>query len=372
MYLVVLIAGFVFQLFNKRLLFWVFSSFLILMAIFRYGTGLDYFTYEFLYNRLQYSIINEVKYGIDQQEVGFRVIGSLLKNLGFSYQQYLILFSVVTLFFVIKTCKRYSTNPTLSLLIFFCFYYLTWTFSGIRQGVVIAIGLYFLLRSIEKNSIKSFSVIVLLLTLIHSSALILFVLYFISKIDFKKKTLIVISIASVIFSVLPIGALISKMTWMPFYYRVAPYLNPDTSLNLPDFQGFGRIVFLVIAFYCYDQYSKQSDFSKKVINMYIVSLAMYFILQFSELTAARLSIYGKFLDIIILANLLYLYRKPINKLVYVYGIFALCFMYLFKEGTELERGYVEKGGDSFFPSYVNIYNKENFYFESEYFDLSNN
>lgn len=370
MYFTAMLTGFVFQLFNKKALFWVFAIFLALMAFLRYGTGLDYFSYEFLFNRLQDSPIDEFKYGADHQEVGFRIFGSFLKSLGVSYQFYLIIISSITLFFIFKLCSRYSKNPTLSLLIYFSFYYLTWTFTGVRQGLVIAVGLYFLLRSIEKNSIKSLVVIVALLSLIHSSAVMLLVLYFASKINFKKNTLIALSVLGVVFSVLPLGAIINKFPWIPFYNRIIPYLDLDLALNTPDFQGFGRILFLLIAFYCYNAYAKQDDMSKKVINMYIVSLILYFFLQFSELTAARLSIYGKFLDIIILANILYLYKRFINKLYYVYGIFALCALYLFKEGTELERGFEKKEGDPLFPPYVNVFNQDEFYFNDEYYYLN--
>lgn len=366
MFYSVLVLGYVSQLFNKRILFFAFAAVLILLGCFRYGIGLDYFAYQYLFERLHNSPLYELKYGMDQQEVGFRVLGSFLKNIGFTYQMYTMAFAVVTIIFIAKICSKYSKNPTLSLLIFFSFYYLTWTFNGIRQGVVIAVGLYYLLTCLEKRQFKRFVAIVVLLSLIHSSALILILLYFVARLNLNKKKLITFTIFSIILSVIPIGTIISKLTWFPFYYRILPYLNTETSLNILDFQGLGRILFLIIAFAFYETYSKKDETSRKIINIYIVSLAMYFLLQFSELTAARMTIYGKFLDIIILANILYMYKKRINRLIYIYGIFILCSLYLFKESGEINRGIV---GDYFVAPYVTIFNKDDYNFSSRFYYL---
>jgi hypothetical protein len=372
MFFMVSLVGIVFSLFNKRFLFLFFAAILTLLAFMRFGIGLDYFGYEYLYNRLQSSILNEYKYGLDNQEIGFRMIGSFLKSLGLSYQQYLMVFAALNIFFIAKISQRYSKNPTLSLLIFFCFYYLTWTLSGIRQGFVITIGMYFLLRAIEKNETIKFILVVLLLSLAHSSSFILLVMYFVSKINFSKNNLIIIASASVTLSLIPTGALISKLTWIPFYYRISPYLETERALNLWDFQSFGRMFFMVLAFVFYNYYSKQSEMHKKVMNLYIISLCLYFVLQFSELTAGRISIYGKFLDIIIIANVLYMFKEAINRLLYLLGIIALCFLYLFKEGQELERGISKTDSDLIFAPYVNVFNKDDYHFKSEYFKLEIN
>lgn len=361
MYYTVLLIGFVFQLFNKRVLFLVFAIVLVLLASLRYGIGLDFFAYEYLYLRLNDSILDEIRFGLDNQEIGFRVIGSILKKIGLSFQQYLGVFAAVTIFFISKICGKYSENPTLSLLFFYCFYYLTWTYSGIRQGVIIAIGLYYLLECIEKNNTKKFIFIVALLSLIHSSAFILLFLYFLSRLNIDKNKLIKLSVISITLSLIPSGLIISKLTWLPFYSRIFPYLNTEISLNFLDFAGICRILFLIVALIYYDQYCQQNEISKKIINMYILSLMMYFLLQFSELTAGRLAIYGKFLDIIIFANILYLYKLRINRFIYILGILFLCFMYLSKESAEIKKAIIT---DSLITPYVNVFNKDAYNFSN--------
>ena len=122
MYFGVMLYGYVTSVFNKRLSFYTFGIILAIMAFGRYGIGLDFFAYEYLFNRLQTSIMDEIRYGLDSQEIGFRVIGAFLKGIGLSYQQYLIVFAAIDIIFVMKIYKRYSKNPTLSLVIFFSFY----------------------------------------------------------------------------------------------------------------------------------------------------------------------------------------------------------------------------------------------------------
>ncbi|HAN10289.1 MAG TPA: EpsG family protein [Clostridiales bacterium] len=368
MYYAVLVTGAIFSILNKRKLAVVFTLLLTALAFLRYGVGTDYFSYEFLYNRLQDSVFNEMRYGIDLNEIGFRGIGSLLKSIGLIYQQYLIFFATANMFFVYKTCKEYSKNPALSMFLYFCLYYLIWTFSGIRQGVTIAIGVYYLLEVIKKNKPLKFIIVVLLLSLIHASALFLLILYCVSKLKISKNQLLIFTIFCLIVSILPIGVMISKMTWIPFYQKINWYTNAELSINLFDFQSLGRIGFLTIAFYFYNLCAREGEFMMKVTNVYIVGLSMYFIFQFSELTAARLSIYAQYLNIIILANILYFYKTTITKTLYLYCLFIFCFLFLFKNAISMEKNFerINYVNTKITP-YVNIFTKDDYIFSSKYY-----
>ncbi|WP_056827954.1 EpsG family protein, partial [Psychrobacillus sp. FJAT-21963] len=250
---------------QKRIVLVLFTLLLAVVAFFRYGVGADYFNYEYLFYRLDTSLLNEYRNGVDSQEIGFRLIGSFLKSIGLSYQQYLILFAIINLYFVSKTCKHYSENPVLSMLVYLCFYYFVWTFSGLRQGIALAVGIYYLLRTIENNKKIKFFVIVVVLSLIHSSAVLLLFLYFISMLKLSKKKLMLLAIISIMFSVLPVGNLLIKVSFIPFIDKLVPYVNTDITItNIFDFQSIGRLLFLVIIFIYYDAYSRKDDISKKI------------------------------------------------------------------------------------------------------------
>lgn len=362
MYYIIFIIGLFLSVINdkRKVCLSIFTGILIVFASLRYGLGTDYFAYLYLYERLNYSLITELFYGLDRQEVGFRLIGSFLKNLGFSYQYYLILISIINIYFISKTCSKYSKNPIFSLLLYFCFYYLVWTFGGLRQGITLAIGVYYLLEAVNNKKSIKLVIITLLLSLIHSSAIILIILYLVSKIDLKKKTLIILSAMSILASVIPLGNIINRFTFMPYYQSISPYLDTDISLNLFDFQGLGRLFFLMISLYFYDIYSRQSSFDKKVINIYIISLLFYFLFQFSELTASRISMYGKILDILILVNLIYIIKSNLNRLIYIYLIVALCFSYITKDLIALQKNFDQS--NSIIAPYTNIFNKDDYIF----------
>lgn len=366
MYLLGFIFGFFAHFSNKRKVFYLFVAFLMALAIFRIGVGIDYYAYQYLFDYLSRSVVNELRYGVGVQEVGFRVLGSFFKSLGLSYQVYLGFFSIITLYYMSRIALEYSKNPTLTMLLFYSFYYFTWVFSGIRQGLVIAVGVYYLLKCIENEKIFRFFLIVAGLSLIHASSWILLLMYYASTVRFKKNTLMVVTSFSVVFSQLPVASIISRMTFLPFYSRLSPYLDTEFTFTLFDFQMVGRFIFLAIAFFYYRAYANESEFHRKVINIYILSLCGYFLLQFSELTAARLSIYGKFLDVIILTNIFYLYKDKANKIIYIFGILIISSLYFVKEQQEMGRAIQS---DHLITPYTHIFNYHEYTFNSRYLNF---
>lgn len=367
MYYLVFAVGILFSFLNDkyRVSLFFFTILLTLLAFFRYGVGTDYFAYEYLYYRLNESPIKEFLHGLDGQEVLFRVFGSMIKSFGFSYQSYLIVVAAINLLFVYKICRKYSKNPALSLFLYFCFYYIVWTFSGLRQGLAMAVGVYFLLECIRERKTVKLLIVVGILSFIHTSAIILIPLYFLSQLQVSRSKLTLLSVLSIIAAILPIGAVIGIFRGLPLMDRVIPYINTSFSLNnILDFQSFGRFLFLALALFFYNEYKKRGELERRTINIYIFSILFYFVFQFSELTAARLSLYGKMLDIVILANIYYLYKDKVDKLLYILCLLVLGSMYFFKELNTLKN---QTGiSDSIVVPYTNIVNKEDHSFGKRY------
>lgn len=334
---------------------------LVILAIFRYGVGSDYFNYKYLFQRLQSNPFREIISGLDDQELGFRFIGAFFKGIGISYEFYIAVFAIINLFYVYKICKNYSKNPVMSLVIYFAFYYFVWTYSGIRQGLVLSVGMYYLIKYCIGKFNWRFMVIVIGLTFIHSSAVLLIPLYFISKINLSKNHLFVIFGLSLFVSLMPLGFIFNAMANIPIVNRIIPYLTDSYSiLNILDFQSIARIAFVMIVFIYYDAYAKRSPRDKIVLNLYIISISIYFIFKFSELTASRLSIYGKYLDILILVNIYYLYKYKINKIIYIAMLLCMINLYLFKELSALKASsFVDFQENSYLVPYTNIFNKDN-------------
>lgn len=366
MYYLIFLTGLFLSIINDKrkisLLF--FTLILLVLACIRYGVGTDFFAYEYLFRRLSESPIDEYQFGLDDQEVLFRVMGSFIKSLGLTYQHYLMIIALINIYYLYKICRKYSKNPTLSLLVYFSFYYFVWTFSGLRQGLTLAIGIYYLLECLENKKNFKFLIIVSILTMIHSSSIVLILLYLVAKINIEKRQLIYLSLFSLLLAVLPVGALIAPLSSLPFMDRIIPYTSAGFSLNnIFDFQTLGRVLFLSIALFFYDAYTEQGEMSKKMITIYIFSILFYFAFQFSELTAARLSLYGKILDIIILTNIYYLYKERINKLLYIGCLVCLSSVYLFKELETLKGQTGLYDDESIIIPYTNIFNKDEHVFQ---------
>lgn len=374
MYYVVFFIGVLLSIINdkRRRSFKSFALILTILAFLRYGVGADYFSYNYLYSRLGQSLISEIKYGLDNQEMLFRLIGTLFKKIGLSYQQYLIIIAIVNLYFIFKICKKYSKNPTFSLLIYFCFYYFVWTFSGLRQGMTLSIGVYYVLGCLESGKTIKLILISLLLSLIHASAIILIPLYIAGRMNFNKNRLMIISFIAILVSMIPLFNILVKFTWIPFMDRLLPYIDSSISiLNIFSFKNLGRLIFLFIGLFYYRSYSNQDSVSRGIINIYILSLVLYFFLKSSEIAAARISIYGMFLNVLILPNIYYIYKNRFDKFIYISLLSVLCVLYFHKELTAMKEQSEFKSSTSIIMPYTNIYNKDKYSFNKSYLlDLS--
>ncbi|QNO13418.1 EpsG family protein [Alkalicella caledoniensis] len=394
MYYLVFILGIALSFQNNKKRSWSFIFFgviLTFLAFFRYGVGPDYFAYDFLYSRINTSVIQEILFGLDHQEVGFRVLSSFFKAIGVPYQIYLATLSGVTLYYIFKLCYKYSKMPTLSLFIYYSFYYFVWSYSAVRQGVTITVGIYYLLETLESKKYVNFFLITLLLTSIHTSAIILLPLLFIVSLKLTFKKLITIVLMSIIMVYFPYGYVIEQLHWLPFLSRILPYIGRSQSYGLINFQSLARIFFLCITLSHYQLLSKENNISKKIIEIYILSLSIYFIFKFSEITAARLSIYGKVLDILIFPNIYYLYNKgkypkilslvlskiksPSNnkivkekilQITYICMLILLCSLVFLKE-VESMSSYAGLITNSPYVPYTHIFNKNSYQFDNRYF-----
>lgn len=348
----------------------IYTIFLAILAAFRYGIGADYFSYMFLYRELRINIIPEIRYGVEKQEAGFRALGSFLKTLGFSYQMYLTLFAIITLFFICKISVEYSKNPMLSMVVYYSFYYFVWTYSGLRQGLAMTVGMYFMLNAIHKNEKIRFYIVSLLLFTIHSSSLILLIMYvMVVYFPWNRKWIIVTIVLSIAFAFIPFGSIIVFLREDITILQRFPYFleDPYTLKDLFSFQVIPRLILISIVLFYYNDLAEISPTMKKIVHIYLLSFVFYFVFQFSELAAARISIYGRILDLIILPNLLYLkVGKKERKIIFI-GLLILISLYFLKELNTMKEqsGLVLK--EQYLVPYSSIFDKNGRYYNTLYY-----
>ena len=364
-YLTVLFSGLAFSVIGGRsvLLFYFYLTLLWVLASFRYGVGPDYFAYEYSYSIVNTSIIEEF-FATSGQEVLFRIFGSIFNALSFSYQQYLAVTALITLFYVAKTCKQYSQYPVISLYLYFCFFYFVWVFSGIRQGLTLAIGTYYLLACLQGRNHLKFFIITTVLSFIHASSWILFLFYGLANLRLKRRTLYVGVLFSFLISLLPSEYFMIFFSNLPFGERIQFYFRPDEGeiiISYFDFKSISRFILLIlIGGVFWMDYSKHDNDQNNIMTIYIVSFGVYYGLRFVEILAANASLYGFMLIIIIMPNI---YSRI--KRLYVSNLF-LAFMLTFSIAYFFKNLYSMQDmskleHSSLITPYTNIFNKAKYF-----------
>lgn len=158
---------------KRHYLFYAAFLFLTIAICFRYGQGTDYFGYMNVFLRR------------DHGEIGYTILQEVFGALGLPFE---LLAAVIALFQMLciqRGIMKYSPYKLFSLLLMYPTIYLTYFFSAIRQGIVIAFFLGFMLEWLFEDKWLKYVIACIILATFHSSALVLLPLVIIKKIDNK-------------------------------------------------------------------------------------------------------------------------------------------------------------------------------------------
>lgn len=294
----------------------VFLSVLILFAGLRGGLGPDFVNYSKWYN----STIND-----NNLEIGYVGIMNVFAYFNLSIYHIQLLFFTVTLVFISLALKKYTTHIKYAWLYYLTFpYFFLYSFLFMRQYLAIAI-LFFGFQFLLKNKIWQYTLVILIGSLFHYSCLLagllVFVLFYISK-RVTRKQILFFLIASLPF------AFINWFQFFGYFFEGTKYEGYFLVKNMMPVNYIKLVLFNVEALfilYFYDELIKL-----KPLNKYFIVLAIFaFILAniFASVNhLLRFSIYFKFFELIVLAEIAYLNRKKIfvTPLIALYG-FALFF-----------------------------------------------
>ncbi|MCR4588363.1 MAG: EpsG family protein [Lachnospiraceae bacterium] len=151
---------------------------LAFMMVFRYGQGPDYWQYRALYGDAPW------KRGFPlfwytrnlHSEVGFRLLVNCFTALGIPAFYFFAMWSLVSIGFVYAAIRMVSPYRSLSLLLLYPTCYLTYLFSGVRQGLVLAVFLCLGLRFYHQRKWGKYCLLVAVLMCFHLSSAVLFLL----------------------------------------------------------------------------------------------------------------------------------------------------------------------------------------------------
>jgi hypothetical protein len=364
-YIAVLLTGLALsmQKGNKKFFLHSYLFILLILASLRYGVGPDYFGYEYLYSLVNTSLKEQLG-ALTGQELIFRLLGLILNSINLSYQQYLAIIALITLHYIGKICKKYSQYPIFSLYLFFCLFYFVWIFSGIRQGLTLAIGVYYLLQCLESRKHIKFVVIVFILSLIHAASLILLLFYVLANLNIGRKAHLIGVFFCFLISLLPTENLWRIFSYLPYFERIEFYKpNAEEVINIFDFKSISRFILLfLIGVVLAKSYDQKEAIQRKIMNIYVASFGIYYSLKFVEILAAQASLYGFMLIILILPNMYGKLRNGPNSKVFLAFILLFSILYFFKTLLSMD-DMSRLNHSSLITPYTNIFNKSEYFYD---------
>ncbi len=292
----------------KTKLFYAFAIILMVMLCFRYGQGTDYHAYE-----VQYSYVNiATSYlinALDHGELGWYILLFVFKKLGCSFSVFLGILSFVMMASTIRVINRYSPYRILSLLILYPTFYLTYYYSAIRQGVVLSVFLGFGIQwLIEKKYIR-YVLMVIGLLMLHSSALVLFIIPVALLIKDKKPTKYIIG-ALVFMAIVGYSGILYS-----FAARLGLHLSYFT-VSISVLAMLLRMILFYIVYTMYKATRNEFDNDTRIEDVlyyiYLVGFILYIMFAFSGTLSQRMTMPMKGIEIILipmLAAKMYSYRR---------------------------------------------------------------
>lgn len=183
----------------RRLLYFIVAVFPIwFITAFRFDVGTDYsYTYVKFFELTQ---LGQQPYN----EWLFQLLNNLLVELGLSYVWLFAVCGAVINVITFKLIFDHSANPLYSIAIYFCSAIFFNTLNNVRQYVAIAIAV---LAFFKDKNWKSL-LIIAVACLFHSSAVLFFVFFILSKIRLNKTQLLVFSLILLVVS--PLAVLLLK------------------------------------------------------------------------------------------------------------------------------------------------------------------
>lgn len=302
----------------------------IFIILFRFGLGTDYFSYEYLYNNHNISsFLVAIKSQAYAMEPGFRLMIYAFRSLGLPYQVFVASISLTIYLLFIKWLVDSKQNTPLAIMLFNGMFFVVWTLGALRQGLALAIGTYLFFNKEEKLNTWQSILVILILGQFHAAAYLYFILLLVKKIDFNRKTLIIILSISLLSTLLPMHYLLKPFEDIRIVSKVFKYLTPK--IGFWDFAGLIRLTFVSFLLLFYDLFSK-NKYIKHLTDMSVIGFSLYYLFKISEITASRVNIFTFVL--IIPLFVYFISNLKISKILYslsLISVFLFSMVYLEKD-----------------------------------------
>lgn len=162
---------------RKMIYCFIISIILIIVSGLRHlSVGNDTWNYVNIFYRYNQMSINELFQNHFGIEFGYVILNKFIGSLSLGHQWLLLFTAVVFTLSVSKFIYDYSNDVVLSYLVLFSFSFFQFSMTGVRQTLAISIVIFGIKYALDKKLIK-FSLVVLLASTFHQSALVAFFIY---------------------------------------------------------------------------------------------------------------------------------------------------------------------------------------------------
>lgn len=277
-----------------------------LFSSLRFNVGWDYEAY---YATVRYNLVTNI---VSNGELATIFLIDLARDLNMT-NLYFFLNSLIFIFLVALTVKRYSQDYWISIIFFICFplFFLN-SFSVIRLFTALAITFY-AFKFIERGQLVRYVLAVAFAGMFHASAFVAIAFYFIRNVKLDILKLVV-----VLFCLPFIGTLINSLV-----VRFSPTYAPYTEASGGQEGTKAIFVLLLIgiaALFLRDRILENDRIANMYFNIYFVGLGIY-LMFFSQGTMGhRLSLYGTFFSLLLIPKMVSLFDLDSNRVLLKVGI----------------------------------------------------
>nr|BCB22859.1 EpsG family protein [Erysipelothrix tonsillarum] len=298
----------------------IFAALPFIFIIFlRFGVGADYFSYQTIYESIDPLRINESFGNLPKIETLFKVLMLTGRALGMSYHIFAAVLCTIILMFALLWFNDSAEDFEMTTLLYFSMFFLYWNLGALRQVIVIVISMYVYFNRTHDFDWKIKGLVSFFLFFIHGSALIVPIMYLMTKIKWSFKWFAIIFVLFPLTRLIFTPSLFTVFENIPVLSKLLLYSDADhiKILSVPFLLRFA--IFAVIMFH-YSKLSDKFEKQKSLIDFVLLNMLLYFYLPFSKVLGTRVTVFGYYGAVVVLPMILSLYE---DKKIYNFGLVVL-------------------------------------------------
>lgn len=342
---------------TKQNEFKILFAILSLMLIFRFGQGTDYFGYRYNYNALSSMGIDFLIYKSVHGELGYLLICNLFRWARIPFEMFVSLTAILEMGCFYRFAKRFQVDTPFALVQAYPTLYMTYFFSSIRQGIVMAVFLGVLLPLYEEKKYKEYTILTMLCMLIHGAAAVFFSVLLLTKIKSVRKIRYICVIAWLM-GIFLTSPLARNMVLALGITGINVYLRSGTSITVMPILE--RLVLTLTVTFFYESIRKANKMTKiyyDFYRIYMLSMSIYGVFIGYSTVASRLGGVMRFVEIYLIVYGICALKISNRLLLSFFFIMLGSLMLLKNIDSYIEQGNYNDNITALSYKYVSIFNK---------------